>query len=414
MAVERAATAPNTDIGRRRVALLGATGSIGASTTDLIRRNPESFDVAVLTAHRSAKALAELALELRPDIAVVADPDAYGDLRSMLDGSGIEAAAGPQALVDAARERVDLTVAGIVGSAGLEATLAAIEQGGTVALANKECLVCAGDLVLETCARTGATLLPLDSEHNAIFQVFEDRNADDVENLILTASGGPFRTWSRDDMALATPEQAVAHPNWEMGRKISVDSATMMNKGLELIEAAHLFPVAASDIEIVVHPQSVVHSMVAYKDGSVLAQLGPPDMRVPIAHALAWPARMETPVDRLDLTAIGALEFEKPDEERFPATRLAREALEAGSGADCRAQRGKRDRGREFSVRRVRVPGYHGACGSQHRQGRAIRGTVAGRFPGAGHRSASGHGIYCKIRFLTPIQALPVRVSPQI
>ncbi len=318
---------------RRRVTLLGATGSIGASTADLIRWNPERFDVAVLTAHRNAGLLAALAREFQPDIAVVGDPGAYAELRDELSGTGIEVAAGPQALVDAARAPVDLTVAGIVGAAGLEATLAAVEQGNTVALANKECLVCAGDLVLSTCAKTGATLLPLDSEHNAIFQVFESDNAAEVEKLVLTASGGPFRTWSLEEMAAATPDQAVAHPNWEMGRKISVDSATMMNKGLELIEAAHLFPVAPSDIDILVHPQSVVHSMVAYTDGSVLAQLGPPDMRVPIAHALAWPARMDTPVDRLDLAQIRTLEFEAPDEVRFPATRLAREALEAGHGA---------------------------------------------------------------------------------
>ena len=333
MAVKQAASAFENSPDRRRVALLGATGSIGTSSIDLIRRNPDAFDVAVLTAHRSAASLADLARELDPDVVVVADEAAHGELAAALQGTSVEVAAGAAALVDAAREPVDLTVAGIVGAAGLEATLAAVEQGNTVALANKECLVCAGDLVLATCARTGATLLPLDSEHNAIFQVFEAENAADVEKLVLTASGGPFRTWTREEMAAATPQQAVAHPNWDMGRKISVDSATMMNKGLELIEAAHLFPVEAANIEILVHPQSVVHSMVAYRDGSVLAQLGPPDMRVPIAHALAWPARMETPVERLDLAEIGSLDFEKPDEARFPATRLARQALDAGKGA---------------------------------------------------------------------------------
>ncbi|MBO6784258.1 MAG: 1-deoxy-D-xylulose-5-phosphate reductoisomerase [Alphaproteobacteria bacterium] len=331
--MKQAASAFENSPDRRRVALLGATGSIGTSSIDLIRRNPDAFDVAVLTAHRSAASLADLARELDPDVVVVADEAAHGELAAALQGTSVEVAAGAAALVDAAREPVDLTVAGIVGAAGLEATLAAVEQGNTVALANKECLVCAGDLVLATCARTGATLLPLDSEHNAIFQVFEAENAADVEKLVLTASGGPFRTWTREEMAAATPQQAVAHPNWDMGRKISVDSATMMNKGLELIEAAHLFPVEAANIEILVHPQSVVHSMVAYRDGSVLAQLGPPDMRVPIAHALAWPARMETPVERLDLAEIGSLDFEKPDEARFPATRLARQALDAGKGA---------------------------------------------------------------------------------
>ena len=316
----------------RRISILGATGSVGTSTADLVRRNPDAFDVAVLTANRNAADLAVLARELRPDLAIVADETAYSELKQALAGTGIEVAAGADALVQAAREPVDMTVAGIVGAAGLDSALAAIQQGAIVALANKECLVCAGDLVLAECAAAGTTLLPLDSEHNAIFQVFETENADDVEKLILTASGGPFRTWSRAQMAVATPEQAVAHPNWDMGRKISVDSATMMNKGLELIEAAYLFPVASQNIEVLVHPQSVVHSMVAYSDGSMLAQLGPPDMRVPIAHALAWPSRMTTQVERLDLAAIGTLDFEAPDNERFPAIALARAALEAGQG----------------------------------------------------------------------------------
>lgn len=317
----------------RRISILGATGSVGTSTADLVRRNPDAFDVAVLTANRNAADLAVLARELRPDLAIVADETAYSELKQALTGTGIEVAAGADALVQAAREPVDMTVAGIVGAAGLDSALAAIQQGAIVALANKECLVCAGDLVLAECAAAGTTLLPLDSEHNAIFQVFETENAADVEKLILTASGGPFRTWSRAQMAVATPDQAVAHPNWDMGRKISVDSATMMNKGLELIEAAYLFPVASQNIEVLVHPQSVVHSMVAYSDGSMLAQLGPPDMRVPIAHALAWPSRMTTPVERLDLAAIGSLDFEAPDNERFPAIALARAALEAGQGA---------------------------------------------------------------------------------
>lgn len=317
----------------RRISILGATGSVGTSTTDLVRRNRDAFDVTVLTANRNVADLAVLARDLRPEIAVVADESAYGELKAALSGTGITVAAGLQALVEAAREPADMTIAGIVGAAGLDSALAAIQQGTVVALANKECLVCAGDLVMAECAAAGTTLLPLDSEHNAIFQVFETENAKDVEKLILTASGGPFRTWSRAEMIRATPDQAVAHPNWDMGRKISVDSATMMNKGLELIEAAYLFPVSAQNIEVLVHPQSVVHSMVAYADGSMLAQLGPPDMRVPIAHALAWPARMTTPVERLDLAAIGSLDFEAPDNERFPAIALARAALEAGRGA---------------------------------------------------------------------------------
>jgi 1-deoxy-D-xylulose-5-phosphate reductoisomerase len=333
MAVSEITEIQSGSSGRRRITILGATGSIGTSTADLVARNPETFDVAVLTANRNVVDLAALARGLRPDIAIVADDACYNDLKDELAGTGIEAAAGSDALVAAAREPVDITVAGIVGAAGLDATLAAIQQGSVVALANKECLVCAGDIVLEECARSGATLLPLDSEHNAIFQVFEAENAGDVEKLILTASGGPFRTWALEQMVEATPDQAVAHPNWDMGRKISVDSATMMNKGLELIEAAYLFPVASQDIDVLVHPQSVVHSLVAYTDGSMLAQLGPPDMRVPIAHALAWPARMKTSVERLDLAAIGSLDFELPDNERFPAIALARYALELGNGS---------------------------------------------------------------------------------
>lgn len=333
MTVSEIAETRTQSTARRRITILGATGSIGTSTADLVARNPDAFDVAVLTAHRNVTDLAALARDLRPKLAIVADEACYGELKEALAGTGIEAAAGAEALIESAREPVDMTVAGIVGAAGLDATLAAIQQGTVVALANKECLVCAGDLVIEECARSGATLLPLDSEHNAIFQVFETENAADVEKLILTASGGPFRTWTLAEMAQATPEQAVAHPNWDMGRKISVDSATMMNKGLELIEAAYLFPVAAKDIDVLVHAQSVVHSLVAYTDGSMLAQLGPPDMRVPIAHALAWPARMKTPVERLDLAAIGSLDFALPDNERFPAIALARRALELGSGS---------------------------------------------------------------------------------
>ena len=323
---------PSSDVARR-LSIVGATGSIGKSTADLIRRNRDRFDVVALTANKSAAELAALAREFDAELAVVADPSAYDALREGLAGSGIEAAAGPDALSAAGGVSADLIVAGIVGAAGLDSTLSAVGQGTLVALANKESLVCAGDLVLAATERSGTRLLPLDSEHNAIFQVFETENAGDVEKLILTASGGPFRTWSRERMAAATPDEAIAHPNWDMGRKISVDSATMMNKGLELIEAAYLFPVGVDDIDVLVHPQSVVHSMVAYVDGSVLAQMGTPDMRVPIAHALAWPARMESPAARLDLAAIGSLEFEEPDHERFPSIALARSALSAGRGA---------------------------------------------------------------------------------
>ncbi len=323
----------SSDSAPRRISILGATGSIGKSTIDLLERNREAFDVVALTANGNAEALAAQARALKAEVAVVADPEAYGALKDALAGSGIEAAAGPDAVTEAAGRPADLVMAAIVGAAGLEPTLAAVENGRTVALANKECLVCAGDLFMAEVARTGATLLPVDSEHNAIFQVFEGERRAQIEKIILTASGGPFRTWTREAMAAATPEQAVAHPNWSMGAKISVDSASMFNKGLEFIEAHHLFAMPAEQIEILVHPQSVVHSMVAYADGSVLAQLGSPDMRTPIAYALAWPERMEAPVPRLDLASVARLDFEAPDEGRFPSLRVVREALLRGGVA---------------------------------------------------------------------------------
>ena len=317
----------------RSVTVLGATGSVGRNTLDLIGRNPDAFVVEALTAWRDVAGLAELALRFRPRLAGIGDAACHADLKAALAGTGIAVAAGPEALIEAAARPAELVMAAIVGSAGLAPTLAAVRRGAIVALANKECLVSAGDTMLAEVRRCGATLLPVDSEHNAIFQVFDAAQPDGVEKLILTASGGPFRTFTRAQMAAVTPAQAVAHPNWSMGAKISVDSATMMNKGLELIEAARLFPVTSSAIEILVHPQSVIHSMVAYVDGSVLAQLGAPDMRTPIAHALAWPRRMATPTPRLDLVSIGILTFEEPDAERFPALRLAREVLAAGRGA---------------------------------------------------------------------------------
>lgn len=316
----------------RTVSVFGATGSIGTSTLDLVGRQPEEFSVLALTANRDVRALAQLAIEHEATVAVVADESCYRELREALAGTRVEAAAGPQALVEAARLGADWTMAAIVGCAGLEPTLAALECGKSVALANKESLVSAGHLMLDAVRRSGATLLPVDSEHNAIFQCLAgaDYDYDAVRRIILTASGGPFRTMSREDMARVTPAQAVKHPNWSMGAKISVDSATMMNKGLELIEAGHLFPVGLDRIEIVVHPQSVVHSMVEYRDRSTLAQLGSPDMRIPIAHALAWPRRMEGPSAPLDFATVGRLEFEAPDPVRFPALALARSAGEAG------------------------------------------------------------------------------------
>ncbi len=314
----------------KRVSIFGATGSVGLSTLDLIRRDPDAYQVVALTANSDVDSLAALARENGAAVAVIGQARLYEALKEALAGSGVAAAAGEEALVEAAAMDADWTMASIVGCAGLRPTMAALKAGRTVALANKESLVSAGGLMMEAATASGATLLPVDSEHNAIFQCLAGSSLDDVARITLTASGGPFRTRSRDEMAAMTPAQAVAHPNWSMGAKISVDSATMMNKGLELIEAAHLFPVGLDRIEILVHPQSVIHSMVEYRDRSTLAQLGSPDMRIPIAHALAWPQRIATPCQPLDLARIGRLDFEAPDMERFPALRLARQAAEAG------------------------------------------------------------------------------------
>ncbi|KAA9015906.1 1-deoxy-D-xylulose-5-phosphate reductoisomerase [Sphingobium limneticum] len=314
----------------KSVSIFGATGSVGLSTLDLIRREPDAYKVVALTANSDVDGLAAQAKATGAQIAVIGQARLYGALKEALAGSGVEAAAGEEALVSAAQTGADWTMASIVGCAGLRPTIAALKAGGTVALANKESLVSAGALMMEAASASGATLLPVDSEHNAIFQCLAGSRLEDVARITLTASGGPFRTKSRDEMAAMTPAQAVAHPNWSMGAKISVDSATMMNKGLELIEAAYLFPVGLDRIEILVHPQSVIHSMVEYRDRSTLAQLGSPDMRIPIAHALAWPQRIATPCQPLDLTRIGRLDFEAPDLERFPALRLARDAAQAG------------------------------------------------------------------------------------
>ncbi len=316
--------------GRRTVSIFGATGSVGSSTLDLVARSPERFEVLALTANSDVPALARAAIAHDARLAVIAEEDGYGDLKTALAGTGIEAAAGEAALAEAAALRPDWTMAAIVGCAGLAPTLAAIRQGGTVALANKEALVSAGALMTQAVQTSGATLLPVDSEHNAIFQCLSGSRIEDVARITLTASGGPFRTFTLDAMRRVTPAEAVKHPNWSMGAKISVDSATMMNKGLELIEAHHLFPVGLDRIEILVHPQSVIHSLVEFRDRSTLAQLGSPDMRIPIAHALAWPERMATPCRPLDLATIGSLDFEVPDMARFPALALARAAVEAG------------------------------------------------------------------------------------
>lgn len=317
----------------RTLTLLGATGSIGASTLDLIRHNRDAWKVEALTANCSATELAALAIEFDAKVAVVGDEGCLDELRTALAGSGIEAAGGSQALCDAAARPVDVTVAAIVGCAGLAPTMAAVERGGTIALANKEALVSAGDILKSAVTRAGAMLLPTDSEHNAIFQCLAGNDIQNVRRIILTASGGPFRTLDAKALQTVTREQALKHPNWEMGAKITIDSATMMNKGLEFIEAHHLFPVGLENIEIIVHPQSIVHSMVEYQDRSVLAQLGPSDMRVPIASCLAYPERMETNLQPLDLALIGQLTFQPPNEELFPATRIAREAIQAGGAA---------------------------------------------------------------------------------
>ncbi|WP_174503634.1 1-deoxy-D-xylulose-5-phosphate reductoisomerase [Acidiphilium sp. C61] len=317
----------------KTVTILGSTGSVGTQTIDLLQADPAKYRVRALIAGRNAALLAAQARALRAEIAVIADESAFPALRDALAGTGIRAEAGRAAVIAAAAEPADWTMAAITGTAGLEPTLAATRNGGAIALANKEALVSAGDVFLAAIAAAGATLLPVDSEHNAIFQSLADGNRDALEKIILTASGGPFREASLAEMAEATPESALKHPVWSMGAKISIDSATLFNKGLEVIEAARIFALAPHEIEVLVHPQSIVHGMVCYRDGSVLAQMGAPDMRIPIAHALAWPARLATASPRLDLAAAARLDFLAPDPVRFPALRLAREALEAGQGA---------------------------------------------------------------------------------
>ncbi len=326
-------TAPVPLIAPKSVTILGATGSVGLNTIDLIERAPGRYRVEALTANGNVDELIRAARRVTPRLAVIGDASKYQALYDGLAGTGIEVAAGPQAIIDAAMRPADWIMAAIVGAAGLAPTLAAVAQGNTVAIANKECLVCAGDHMMDLVRRKGTTLLPVDSEHNAIFQVFDSQRPEGVEKITLTASGGPFRTATMEQMAAATPAQAIAHPNWQMGAKISVDCATYMNKGLELIEAYHLFPVDKDQIDVVIHPQSVIHSMVSYTDGSVLAQMASPDMRTPIAYALGWPDRIHAPVPRLDLVQIAQLTFEAPDFSRFPALRLAREALALGGSA---------------------------------------------------------------------------------
>jgi len=314
----------------RRITILGSTGSIGESTLDLIRRAaPGEFQIAALTANTNSEALAAQAIEFSAEFVAIADAKAGADLRARLAGTSVNIGVGEEALIEAGQRPAEFTMAAIIGAAGLKPTLAAVDQGNHVGLANKECLVCAGDLFMQRVAKSGAKLLPVDSEHNAIFQVLETEQPKGVRRLILTASGGPFLDPDRD-LAAVTLADALKHPTWTMGSKITIDSATLMNKGLELIEASYLFERPSSEIDVVIHPQSIIHSMVEYIDGSVLAQLGSPDMRTPIAYALGWPKRMETPVERLDLTKLSGLTFFEPNTERFPALRLARDALMAG------------------------------------------------------------------------------------
>ena len=317
----------------RKVSVLGSTGSVGVSTLDLFEKAGVEVEIAALAAGRNAARLAEQALRWRPQLAVIQDEAMLPELRERLRGSGIATAAGPSGVLEAAACDAQWVMSAIVGFAGLAPTLAAARTGAVVALANKESLICAGPALLRTAKLAGGAVIPVDSEHSAIFQVFAPENAAQVSRLILTASGGPFRDASREQMARATPEQALAHPNWRMGAKISIDSATMMNKGLEVIEAAYLFAMAPERVDVLIHPQSIVHSLVEYADGSTLAQLGPPDMRTPIACAFAWPDRLPWPAERLDLAKAGPLTFEEPDLERFPALRLAKAALSAGGTA---------------------------------------------------------------------------------
>ena len=316
----------------RTLVILGATGSIGRSTAQILELHPDRFRVAAVAGGRDAEALARTAVALDAAFAALADASRYAELKAALAGTGIECAAGPEAVAEAARRPCDLVIGAIAGTAGMMPTFAAIEAGRLIALANKETLVCAGDAVMAAVARHGARLLPLDSEHNAIFQALGDTDWTTIERMTLTASGGPFRNWSAEQIAAATLDQALAHPNWSMGPKVTIDSAGLINKGLELIEAHYLFGVAAERLDVVVHPQSVVHGLVSFADGSVTAGLALPDMRVPIAHCLTYPDRIESGARKLDLAVVGTLTFDKPDLDRFPGLRVAMDALREGRG----------------------------------------------------------------------------------
>jgi 1-deoxy-D-xylulose-5-phosphate reductoisomerase len=341
----------------RTVTLLGATGSIGTSTIDLLKREPDRYRVEAVSANKNAAALAALAREVGARFAAVGDPASYDDLKDALSGSGIQAGAGESGLIEAALRPAEWVIGAITGAAGLKPTLAAAERGAIVALANKETLVCAGGLFMRRAAASGATVLPVDSEHNALFQAMSGSRRQDVRRVILTASGGPFRTSSAETIRTATVEQALKHPNWSMGAKVTIDSATLMNKGLELIEAHHLFALPSEQIDVLVHPQSIVHSLVEFCDGSLIAQLGSPDMRIPIAYCLAWPGRLNGPAPRLDLARAATLSFEEPDLTRFPALGLARRALESGGSAPTVLNAANEVAVAEFLARRLNLAG---------------------------------------------------------
>jgi 1-deoxy-D-xylulose-5-phosphate reductoisomerase len=341
----------------RSVTLLGATGSVGASTVDLLKREGKRYRVEAVSANKSSAALAALARQLGARFAAVGDPACYGDLKDALAGTGIEVGAGESGLIEAAERPAEWVLGAITGAAGLKPTLAAADRGAIVALANKETLVCAGDLFMRRAAAAGATILPVDSEHNALFQAMSGSRREDVRRVILTASGGPFRTTSADAIKVATVEQALKHPNWSMGPKITIDSATLMNKGLEVIEAHHLYSLPSDQIDVLVHPQSIVHSLVEFCDGSMIAQLGSPDMRIPIAYCLAWPGRIMGPAPRLDLARAATLSFEEPDLARFPALALARRALEAGGAAPTVLNAANEVAVAEFLARRLNFAG---------------------------------------------------------
>jgi 1-deoxy-D-xylulose-5-phosphate reductoisomerase len=338
-----------------RLSVLGATGSVGKSTLDLVSHAPAEFEIIALTAQSNVGELASLARRHKAQLAVIGDKTRLGELRDALAGTGIRTASGPEALVDAALEPADCIMAAIVGAAGLRPTFAAASQGVRIALANKECLVSAGHVFTSAIARFGAELLPVDSEHSAAFQVLAGADPASIDKIVLTASGGPFRSWTREQIAAATPEQALKHPNWSMGAKITIDSATLMNKGLELIEAFHLFPVSVDKLDCIVHPQSIVHCLVSYVDGSVLAQMAPPDMRTPIAVALAWPGRMAAPTEKLDLARLATLTFEAPDEDRFPALRVAKAAMRRGDTSPTVLNAANEIAVRAFLDRRIKM-----------------------------------------------------------